>query len=118
MLIYDGKDKVNIILKDVVFVPKLQHKLLSLPSITEKGAEVRFKGQSCKIMINEKVYSIGHKHGKLYKLISEPEESCCFGSTNENDASLSLWHYRYRHLGYDNVKLLYNKSMVHGMNLN
>ena len=116
--VFDGTEKVNITLSDVLFVPKIQNKLLSLPSMTEKGAEVRFKGQSCKIMINDKVYSIGHKHGKLYKLNSEPEESCCFGSTNENDASLSLWHYRYGHLGYDNVKMLYNKSMVNGMNVN
>ena len=28
-------------------------------------------------MINDKVYSIGHKHGKLHKLNSEPYKSCC-----------------------------------------
>ena len=31
---------------------------------------------------------------------------------------MNLWHYRLGHLGYDNVKLLYNKSMVDGLQLN
>ena len=50
------------------------------------------KGQSCKVMISDKVYSIGHKHRKLYKLNSEPEASCCFESTDVKDNSLSMWH--------------------------
>ena len=44
-------------LKCALYVPKIQNKLLSLPSITNKGAEVQFKEQSCKVMINDKVYS-------------------------------------------------------------
>ena len=117
VLVYDGEEKLNVTLKDVFYVPKIQHKLLSLPSITEKGVEVQFKGQSCKILINDKVYSIGHKHGKLYKLNSEPDHSCCFGSTGAIDDNV-LWHHRYGHLGYDNLKLLCSKSMVNGMTLN
>ena len=114
LVLYDGKDKVNATLKDVLYVPKIQKNLLSLTSITDKDAEVQFKGQHCKIIINGNVYSIGHKHGKLYKLNVDPEQSCCFGSTVANDDN-ALWHYRYGHLGYDNLKLLHNKSMVDGL---
>ena len=39
---------------------------------------------------------------KLYKLNSEPEASCCFGSIDVKNTSLSMWHLRYGHLGYDN----------------
>ena len=115
--VFDGLEKINVTLKDVLYVPKIQNKLLSLPSITNKGAEVQFKGQSCKVIIitfyvrdrlNHKVYSIGHKHGKLYKLNSEPEPYCCFGSTDVKDNSLSMWHLHFGHLGYDNLKLLDN----------
>ena len=110
--VFDGLEKINVMLEDVLYVPKIQNKLLSLPSVTNKGAEVQFKGQSCKVIINDKVYSIGHKHGKLYKLNSEPEASCCFGSTDVKDNSLSIWHLCFGHLGYDNLKLLDNKSLV------
>ena len=115
--VFDGLEKISVTLKDVLYVPKIQSKLLSLPSVTNKGAEVQFKGQSCKIMINDKVYSIGHKHGKLYKLNSEPEASCCFGSTDVKDNSLSMWNLRFGHLGYDNLKLLDNISLVVGLSV-
>ncbi len=113
--VYDGKERINVMLQDVLYVPKIQKKLLSLSSVTEKDAEMQFKGQSCKIIINEKTYNIGHKHGKLYKLNLESENSCCFGLTENDDTS--LWHYRYGHLGYQNLKLLCNKSMVNGLAL-
>ena len=103
---------MKITLKDVLYVPKIQKKLLSLPSMTQEGVEVRFKGQFCKVLIDEKPYSIGHKHGKLYKLNSEPIQSSYFGETESNEKSLSLWHGRYGHLGYDNLKLLHEKSKL------
>ena len=55
--VFDGTEKVNITLKDVLYVPKIQKRLLSLPSMTQKNVEVRFKGQFCKILIDEKLYS-------------------------------------------------------------
>jgi len=64
LAVYDGTEKVNVMLKEVPYGAKIQNKLLSSPSMTEKGATVEFKGQSCKISIHGKTYSIGHKHGK------------------------------------------------------
>ena len=45
---------------------------------------------------------------------SEHIESYCFGSSGNKDSSPSLWHYSYGHLGYENLKLLIDKSMVNG----
>ena len=115
---YDGDRKVTILLKEVLYVPKIQHKLLSLSSMTEKGAQVEFIGQSCKIGINGKIYSIGRKHGKLYKLNCIPEsQDCCLGIADGKPDLLSLWHNRYGHLGYDNILALKDKAMVNGMNI-
>ena len=115
---YDGDRKVTILLKEVLYVPKIQHKLLSLSSMTEKGAQVEFIGQSCKIGINGKIYSIGRKHGKLYKLNCIPEsQDCCLGIADGNPDLLWLWHNRYGHLGYDNILALKDKAMVNGMNI-
>ena len=89
-------------MKDVLFVPKLENKLFSLSTATEKGAAVEFKGKSCGITVNGKQYTIGHRHGKLYKLNTvTPEETCCIGKASK-DESTELWHQRYGHLGYDN----------------
>ena len=76
LVLYDCKDKMNATLKDVhqaLYVPKIQKNLLSLPSVTEKDAEVQFKGQHCKTIINGNAYGICHKHGKLYQLNVDPE---------------------------------------------
>ena len=87
-------------------------------SMIEKGAEIQFKGQFCKVIINDKRYSIGYMHGNLYKMNSEPIESCCFGSSGDKDSSPSLWHYLYGHLGYESLRLLNDKYMVNGLSLN
>ena len=100
LTVLNGNEKVDIVLQDVLYVPKLQNKLFSLPSVTEKGAAVEFKGESCGIKINGKDYLIGHKHGKLYKLNTVPaDETCCIGKTKQQP--LDLWHQRYGHLGYE-----------------
>ena len=58
---------------------------MSLPSMTQKGATVEFKGQLCTVIIDDKAYQIGHKHGKLYKLNSTARDAtCCFGHSDEN----------------------------------
>jgi len=88
---YNDREKVS-----VLFMPKLQNKFFSLPSITEKGACVEFKGKSCKVTI-EKEYVIGHKHGKLYKLNAAADETCCVGQADHVEPLL-LWHQRYGHL--------------------
>ena len=112
----NGPEKVKVELKDVLCVPKIQNKLMSLPSMTEKGATVKFKGQLCTIFIDGKSYQIGHKQGKLYKLNSCPEDAaCCFTNSNDKENSMSLWYLRYGHAWIDNMKLLNNKAMVDGL---
>ena len=96
--VYDGIENVKVTLKDVLYLPEIQNGLISLSSMTDKGTEVQFRGQSCKVMIDDKVYFIAHKHGKLYKLNSEPQATCCFGSTDKKDDSLSMWHARFGYL--------------------
>ena len=113
--VYDGLTKVNVTLHDVLYVPRIQTKLLSLPTVTERGAEVQFKGQFCKIIINDKPFTIGHKHGKLYKLNSEPIHTSYLGSTVNEDKSQSIWHCRMGHLGSDNLKKLLKDELVDGM---
>ena len=116
LTVLNGSDKINIVLKNVLFVPKLQSKLFSLPSITKRGAAVELKNKTCGITIDGKQYTIGHKHGKLYKLnASVPDETCCIGKTN-NQEPLKLWHQRYGHMGYNNLKLLNDTDMVNGLN--
>ena len=117
LIVKDKTENVKLILKDVLFVPKIQNKLFSLPAITEKGVTVDFDGESCGITIEGKRYHIGTKHGKLYRLNTfDSSETCCIAKTNpKKNVDVELWHQRYGHLGYDNLKLLTKKELVNGM---
>ena len=66
--IMNGNERVNLLLKDVLFIPKLKNKLFSLPAAIEKGANVEFSGQSCHLKVKDRKLTIGHKHGRLFKL--------------------------------------------------
>ena len=112
----NGIEKVNNMLNDVLYVLKLQNKLFSLHSITEKGASVEFKGKTYGVTVDEKKYLIGHKHGKLNTL--SENEACYVGQTAHKNDSLLVWHLRCGHLGYDDLKLLNDKSMINGMPVN
>ena len=109
LTVLNGNDKINIISKDVLFVLKLQNKLFPLPSITRKGVIVEFKGKASEITIDGKQYTIDRKHGKCYELNTTITEV-------NNPEPLELWHQPYGHLGYDNLKLLYNTDMMNGLN--
>ena len=74
-------------LKDVPYIPKMQKGLLSLSSMTENGAEIRFKDQFCKVLIGEELYSFGQNHGKLYKLSLQPTNSSSIGESEKNEKS-------------------------------
>ena len=43
LTVFDGTEKVNVSMNDVLYVPKIQKRLRSLTSMKEKGAEIRFK---------------------------------------------------------------------------
>ena len=55
-------------LKDVLYVPKLSHNLLSVPKISEKGKSIIFSRNSCNIIDGKKTVAFGRKVGKLYVL--------------------------------------------------
>ena len=113
----NGSETVGITLKDVLYMPKVQNKLFSLPSVTEKGAAVKFKGQSCGIKSGGKDYTIGHKHGTLYKVNTvSAYNKCCIGNTTTQH-SLDWWHIQYGHLGYESLKSLSDKELVNGLHI-
>eukprot|EP00794_Sanderia_malayensis_P016556 gene16556-biopygen13988 len=116
--VFDGSKRYNIFLQDVLYVPRIKRQLLSIPTMVNRGAEVNFKGNTCSVILDDKVMHIGRKDGILYKLNTEEITTAFVSSTHSGNDSIKLWHSRFAHLGYDNLKLLSNKSMVTGLNLN
>ena len=96
----------------MLYVPKLKKRLVSISVITENGKEVVFRDDICSVLINQKKYVLGHKFGKLWRL--NTVVSCSFSSADQKKL-LSLWHYRFGHLNYNDVKQLSDKNMVNGL---
>ena len=71
---------------------KVRKRFLSLSSMTEKGAGVRFKGQFYKVFICEKLYIIEHKHGELYRLNLEPTSPALENEKAMKSPIKSLYH--------------------------
>ena len=107
-LLVRSKDKVvKLTLHNVLYVPNLSKNLLSVNSITEKGAGVYFDNSKCTLVKDDKSYEIGHAYkGKLYRL-----------NTNLEEASVaqSLWHQRMGHMNTSYVEKLSNGNIAKGV---
>ena len=53
--VYNGQKKICLVLKEVLFVPDIKKKLLSLSTVIERGATVKFDKKNCTIIIDGKV---------------------------------------------------------------
>ena len=113
--VYNGQKKICLVLKEVLFVPDIKKKLLSLSTVTERGATVKLNKENCTIIIDGKMLSIGHRDGKLYRLNTDKNNTACGYSLEGESSNMQLWHFRYGHLSYNNLKHLKEASMVNGL---
>lgn len=95
---------IHIKVKDVLYVPKLNSKLLSVSLLTKNGCHVTFEKNGCEIFNNEKKLVAKAKVvNKMYKLDTFNGNACI--ATSE-DKSLNIWNRRMGQLNYDDVKKL------------
>ena len=114
--LFDGSSFIPVVIKNVLFVPKLQRKLLSISDITDKGSIVTFEGNTCTLQMEGKEFLLGQKFGKLWRLYCDDEE--CFAvsvdSFKSKSSSTELWHQRYGHMSDGYLDILKRKDMVEG----
>ena len=114
------EDENCLALNEVLFVPKLAKNLLSVPSMTKRGAEIRFVGDRCIASKNGLSLTIGRNtNGTLYKLSSPvmPWVEKAFYSSNSDTQTMTLWHDRYGHLNMKDLGLMSKNQVVLGMKL-
>ena len=115
--LFDGSTFVPVEIKNVMYVPKLHRKLLSISDITDRGSTVTFAGRSSTVTFKGKTFLFGQRHGKLWLLYCEDEE--CFanfvGEVQTNTSPKELWHQRYAHLSSTYLNMLQSRSMVDGL---
>jgi len=129
----------RVVLQDVLYVPEMGGNLLSVSHMARRGAEMRFKGEACKILDrHEDLMCLGQLHGNLYIMDMEVEleehakiaivpffpaegddvpDAALAAYTRSSNADLTTWHRRLGHLNADAVNLMISKGMVSGMKI-
>ena len=107
-------------LSNVLYVPSLAKNLFSVSAVTKKGLTMIFDDGKCVILDSYgTLRGSGIIDGKLFTLDSSFMKNSlhdAHGAVNEN--SLQLWHERFGHLGFKNLKILNNQQLVDGLNFN
>jgi GAG-pre-integrase domain/Pol polyprotein, beta-barrel domain len=126
---FGGKDKGKIIgigkvgknssnsIDDVLLVKGLNHNLLSISQLCDKGYKVMFETSFCAILDkhSNEIKFIGHRRNNVYT-IDFDEESCadlCLSASNEDNAW--LWHRRLGHASFGVLKKLSRRDLVIGL---
>lgn len=101
----------SLILKNVLFVPKLIGNFLSVSRAIEGGCVVKFYDRCAEI-----------KDEKGCVVLRAKKENKLFVFENHNDRIMymardeaMLWHSRYGHLNFNSLRQLKNKEMVNGL---
>ena len=115
-----GIGKVGINLKqaidDVYYVNGLQHNLLSISQMCDKGNKVVFTAGECRVInsTTEELVLLGKRHKNVYttEIISSENLLTCLSALTENSAR---WHKRLGHISLSTINKLISKDLVRGL---
>ena len=107
-------DKIQkLTLKNVLFVPDMNHNLISVSQCTSMNKQVMFYDKTCKIISNDnKLIACGSRVGKLYYID-------CTSPSHANVANAhctpDLWHRRLGHVCNGSLQKMVNQNLVRGL---
>ena len=106
---------------DVYYVPGLQHNLIRIGQLVQKGYRIHFENGECVILdkrpSNRLIAKVEMTQNRMFplkiqsKLLQKVAESA-FKALHKNESW--LWHLRFSHLNFKGLQLLYKKQMVYG----
>ncbi len=107
----------SVILKEVLFVPKLRCSLLSVRAATAQGKLITFGHSRCWFKNSAgKVLAMGSLVGKMYRLdavVNAPDHAAHVADAHSNN--LNAWHRRMGHLNEGQLREMISKKLATGM---
>ncbi|KAM1022414.1 hypothetical protein ACFX2K_043716 [Malus domestica] len=102
------------VITGVFYVPELKNNLLSIRQLQEKGLAVLMQYGKCKIFHPEKglIMETEMSCNRMFAVLARcpSKEQMCLSLLTTYQSQ--LWHYRYRHLSWNGLKILQQKKMV------
>jgi hypothetical protein len=113
--------EIKINLKDVLYLPKLPHNLISLGRIEAGGASLSLKDGTLKVNQPKsgKVLMIGRRLGNhLYEMKVEARRNeVNLSKEPQLPRTIEEWHRAFGHINNDSIKLLAKNGMVSGLEI-
>ena len=104
-------------LKSVLYVPNMQFNILSIGHLDESSSRaITRKGKIQLLDWSNKLFANGYQLKAMYYLHAEtivPEASHMI----QPKESWQSWHKKFRHVGLDGLKHLYQKDLVQGLDV-
>ena len=88
--------KHRITVTDVLHIPKLDRRLLSVSKLVERGLSARFEEKQCSIWKDQELVVSAERHSNVYTLPIEPE-SAHYAQYEPSGGTSELWHARMGH---------------------
>ncbi|UYV64950.1 hypothetical protein LAZ67_3002548 [Cordylochernes scorpioides] len=115
-----NSDEESIILKDVLYVPKLSDNLISVSKLIQDKKQIIFDNKGGHIQ-NEEV-DILLTASKIEDFYIINEGNTCLPPTPKPlkiiDTSWDIWHKRLGHINEEYLKMMQNNALVHKFNCN
>ncbi|GJZ58550.1 retrovirus-related pol polyprotein from transposon TNT 1-94 [Tanacetum coccineum] len=110
-----AKDGSRQYILDVYNVPNLKSNILCVGQLLEKNYDIHFKDRSATIRNQEGklIAKVPMTKNRMFILNIQHDEAKCLKSCLKDHSW--LWHMRYRHLNFGDLKLLSSKGMVKGL---
>ena len=114
-------------LKNVLYVPKLAHNLISVSQIAQDGKEIKFFKNSCKILNDGRIVAYGNKVDNLYFLKNVTNDATGHPKNDEPEVEVAakaslmngnLLHRRFCHMNYESMRKMISNDCVRGLNPN
>jgi len=112
---FKGKDGKDPIIEEVLFVLDMKTNLLSLGQLLEKGVVIRIEDNCLKVFDEDQklVIKVNLSENRTFRIwMNILEHECLATSKNKMEW---LWHHRFGHLNFKDLRLLIKQKMVEGL---
>lgn len=109
------KDGSPSFISDVLYVPGMKTNLLSLGQLLEKGYVMKMENKEMKVYDGEKrlIIKTPLASNRTFKVgIQVMEHKCLAAAISQEEW---IWHYRFGHLNFKDLRMLERKQMVSGL---
>lgn len=104
-------------ISDVYYIPEIKNNLLSIGQVHEKGLVVLIQNGKCRVYHPKRglIMDTNMSGNRMFFLVTAivPRTFTYFQIMSENESY--LWHCRFGHLSYKDLRILSSKKMVNGL---